>query len=440
MRDIAISVNNVSKCYRIFDNQGSRLLGAVLPKHTQGMQEIWALKDINFEVKRGETVAIIGRNGGGKSTLLEILTGTLTPTTGSVKVYGRVCALLELGSGFNPEYSGRDNAILNGLLMGLSKDEVLSRFEEIEAFAEIGKAIDRPVKNYSSGMMMRLAFAVQVALDPDILIVDEALSVGDYFFQQKCLSRIRELRESGTTLIFVSHDITLVRDLCHRAFYLRCGEMVYEGDSNVAIWHFLQENNINESVHSEIINNKNLNIKHEDFLENLYWINDFDDLNMSKSVTILGVDVLDSNDIQVSKVKIADQLTIRTYMRANIDGEYTSAIELKNRYGQVVTSNGSYTLGLPPLRLRSGEVGIFEMKITCMLEAGQYSFQSTVEMDAHEISLGVPVAISPWLGPISLDWEYGIDRAPFLGMFGVPVSAKFLKLIDIKSPKSGSEI
>ncbi|WP_438979013.1 Wzt carbohydrate-binding domain-containing protein [Polynucleobacter sp.] len=161
---------------------------------------------------------------------------------------------------------------------------------------------------------------------------------------------------------------------------------------------------------------------------------------MSKSVTILGVDVLDSNDIQVSKVKIADQLTIRTYMRANIDGEYTSAIELKNRYGQVVTSNGSYTLGLPPLRLRSGEVGIFEIKITCMLEAGQYSFQSTVEMDAHEISLGVPVAISPWLGPISVDWEYGIDRAPFLGMFGVPVSAKFLKLIDIKSPKSGSEI
>ncbi len=440
MRDIAISVNNVSKCYRIFDNQGSRLLRAVLPKHTKGMQEIWALKDINFEVKRGETVAIIGRNGGGKSTLLEILTGTLTPTTGSVKVYGRVCALLELGSGFNPEYSGRDNAILNGLLMGLSKDEVLSRFEEIEAFAEIGKAIDRPVKNYSSGMMMRLAFAVQVALDPDILIVDEALSVGDYFFQQKCLSRIRELRESGTTLIFVSHDITLVRDLCHRAFYLRCGEMVYEGDSNVAIWHFLQENNIKESVHSEIINNKNLNIKHEDFLENLYWVNDLDDLNMSKSVTILGVDVLDSNDIQVSKVKIADQLTIRTYMRANIDGEYTSAIELKNRYGQVVTSNGSYTLGLPPLRLRSGEVGIFEIKITCMLEAGQYSFQSTVEMDAHEISLGVPVAISPWLGPISVDWEYGIDRAPFLGMFGVPVSAKFLKLIDIKSPKSGSEI
>ena len=156
MSDIAISVSNVSKCYRIFDDQRSRLLHAVLPKHTKGMREVWALKDINFEIKRGEAAAIIGRNGGGKSTLLEILTGTLTPTTGSVKVNGRVCALLELGSGFNPEYSGRDNAILNGLLMGLSKDEILSRFDEIEAFAEIGVAIDRPVKTYSSGMMMRL--------------------------------------------------------------------------------------------------------------------------------------------------------------------------------------------------------------------------------------------------------------------------------------------
>ena len=182
MTDLAISVRNVGKCYRVFDDQRSRLLHAVWPKHTKGMQEIWALKDINFEIKRGEAVAIIGRNGGGKSTLLEILTGTLTPTTGSVKVNGRVSALLELGSGFNPEYSGRDNVILNGLLLGLSKGDILNRFGEIEAFSEIGDAIDRPVKTYSSGMMMRLAFAVQVLCDPDILIIDEALSVGDFFF------------------------------------------------------------------------------------------------------------------------------------------------------------------------------------------------------------------------------------------------------------------
>jgi lipopolysaccharide transport system ATP-binding protein len=162
MSDIAISVSSISKCYRIFENERSRLMHAVYPARTKGMDEIWALKDINFEIKRGEAVAIIGRNGGGKSTLLEILTGTLTPTTGSIKVNGRVSALLELGSAFNPEYSGRDNVILNGLLMGLTKDEILGRFAEIEAFAEIGTAIDHTVKTYSSGMMMRLAFAVQV--------------------------------------------------------------------------------------------------------------------------------------------------------------------------------------------------------------------------------------------------------------------------------------
>ncbi|MDD5181287.1 MAG: ABC transporter ATP-binding protein, partial [Gallionellaceae bacterium] len=239
MTDIAISVRNVSKCYRVFDDQRSRLLHAIWPKHTKGMQEILALKDISFEIKRGEAVAIIGRNGGGKSTLLEILTGTLTPTTGEVKVHGRVSGLLELGSGFNPEYSGRDNVILNGLLLGLSREEILGRFDEIEAFAEIGAAIDRPVKTYSSGMTMRLAFAVQVLCEPDILIIDEALSVGDFFFQQKCLGFIRGLCAKGVTLLFVSHDMGTVRDICRRAVYLKQGHLHFFGETYLAIREYM---------------------------------------------------------------------------------------------------------------------------------------------------------------------------------------------------------
>ncbi len=229
MNDVAISAHGVSKRYRVFDNQRSRLLHALRPGHGAGMQEIWALRDVDLEVRRGEAVAVIGRNGGGKSTLLQILTGTLVPTAGEVRVNGRVSALLELGSGFNPEFTGRDNVILNGLLLGLDRSEILRRFDEIAAFADIGDALDRPVKTYSSGMIMRLAFAVQVLTDPEILIIDEALSVGDFFFQQKCFGYIRSLSENGVTLLFVSHDMGTVRNLCERAIYLKNGQVADPG-------------------------------------------------------------------------------------------------------------------------------------------------------------------------------------------------------------------
>src|SRR6185295_15923251 len=184
---------------------------------------------------------IIGRNGSGKSTLLQIITGTLVPTTGELAVNGRVSALLELGSGFNPEYTGRDNVMMNGLILGLGRDEIARRFDEIAAFAEIGDAIDRPVKTYSSGMLMRLAFAVQVLTDPDILVIDEALSVGDFFFQQKCFGHMRALCEKGVTLAFVSHDMGTVRDLCGRAIYLRDGRVAFAGETSLAIHHYLAD-------------------------------------------------------------------------------------------------------------------------------------------------------------------------------------------------------
>jgi lipopolysaccharide transport system ATP-binding protein len=195
----------------------------------QYFKEFWALKDVSFEIKKGETVGIVGRNGSGKSTLLQLICGTLTPTGGSVQTNGRIAALLELGSGFNPEFTGRENVYMNGAVLGLSIEEIDARFDDIAAFAEIGDFIEQPVKTYSSGMMVRLAFAVAINVDPEILIVDEALSVGDELFQRKCFSRIEAIRDSGATILFVSHSGSTILELCDRAVLLDSGEKLAVG-------------------------------------------------------------------------------------------------------------------------------------------------------------------------------------------------------------------
>jgi lipopolysaccharide transport system ATP-binding protein len=232
--DIAIRAQDLSKCYTLYDAPRDRLKQFILPRlqravgtsATNYYREFWALKDISFDVKKGETVGIIGRNGSGKSTLLQIICGTLTPTTGTVETKGRVAALLELGSGFNPEFTGRENVYLNGNVLGLSKREIDSRFDDICAFADIGDFIDQPLKTYSSGMYVRLAFAVVAHVSTDILIIDEALSVGDMAFQAKCMARIRRMMESGATVLFVSHDVGTVKALCSRCLYLEGGQAV----------------------------------------------------------------------------------------------------------------------------------------------------------------------------------------------------------------------
>lgn len=245
--DIAIKVENLSKCYQIYDTPRDRLRQMILPRlqravgapSKQYFREFWALKDVSFEVKRGETVGIIGRNGSGKSTLLQMICGTLSPSSGNIQTHGRVAALLELGSGFNPEFTGRENVYMNASVLGLSKEEVDTRFDEIASFAEIGKFIEQPVKTYSSGMAVRLAFAVAISVDPDILIVDEALSVGDELFQRKCFSRIETIRSAGATILFVSHSGGTVVELCDRALLLDCGERLAMGvpKSIVGIYH-----------------------------------------------------------------------------------------------------------------------------------------------------------------------------------------------------------
>ena len=235
--DIAIRVQNLSKCYQIYDTPRDRLKQFVVPR-LQGLtgqvprqyfREFWALRDVSFEVKKGETVGIIGRNGSGKSTLLQVICGTLNPTSGSVESRGRIAALLELGSGFNPEFTGRDNVYMNAAVLGLSRGEVDVRLDEIIAFADIGEFIDQPVKTYSSGMVVRLAFAVAINVDPEILIVDEALSVGDELFQRKCFSRIESIKNNGATILFVSHAGGTIVELCDRAVLIDSGEKLAVG-------------------------------------------------------------------------------------------------------------------------------------------------------------------------------------------------------------------
>lgn len=256
--DVVIDVKNLSKRYEIYDTPRDRLKQLVLPQLHQMakrigsslgitqntpaptyFQEFWALNDISFQVRRGETVGIIGRNGSGKSTLLQILAGTLTATSGEAIVKGRIAALLELGSGFNPEFTGRENVFMNGRILGLSQKEIEARYDQIVEFADIGEFIDQPVKTYSSGMFVRLAFAVQAHIDASIVIIDEALAVGDVFFTQKCFNRLRELVDSGAAVILVTHDMASVTQFCNRVLVLNKGQQMFQGEAVAAIRRYM---------------------------------------------------------------------------------------------------------------------------------------------------------------------------------------------------------
>lgn len=237
--DTAIALTNVSKVFKRYHRPVDRLKELLLPGK-QRSEDFWALQDINLDIPKGETVGIIGRNGSGKSTLLQIIAGTLQPTTGQVTVNGRVSALLELGSGFNPEFTGRQNVFFNGQILGLSRTEIEERFDEIAAFADIGPFIDQPVKTYSSGMFVRLGFAVAVHVSPEVFIVDEALAVGDVVFQHKCMRRIKKLMDSGVTTLFVSHEASAVKTLCKSAFMLETGKFYTSGTPNDVFIEYLK--------------------------------------------------------------------------------------------------------------------------------------------------------------------------------------------------------
>ncbi|MEN4956262.1 ABC transporter ATP-binding protein [Stenotrophomonas indicatrix] len=241
--DVVIDVQGVGKSYHMYERPSHRLLQALAGKRRSFYKDFWALRGVSFSIRRGQTVGIVGRNGSGKSTLLQMIAGTLNPTEGHITVKGRVAALLELGSGFNPEFTGRENVYLNATILGLTRPQIEARMESILAFADIGEFIDQPVRSYSSGMSVRLAFAVIAHVDADILIIDEALAVGDAFFSQKCMRFLREFQKNGT-LLFVSHDAAAVTNLCESAVWLQNGQMRLSGTSQEVIEAYMTEQHV----------------------------------------------------------------------------------------------------------------------------------------------------------------------------------------------------
>lgn len=238
--EYSIEANNLGKCYHIYDKPKHRLLQMLFRGKRQYFKEFWALKDVSLKVKKGETIGIIGQNGSGKSTLLQMICGTLNPTLGEVKVKGRVAALLELGAGFNPEFTGVENIYMTASIYGLTKDQIMEKFETIEKFADIGPYINQPVKTYSSGMYVRLAFAVIANIDADILIIDEALAVGDAIFNQKCMRFIKTFQKKGT-LLFVSHDTASILSLCNKALWIDSGKAFMAGDTKKVVDKYMED-------------------------------------------------------------------------------------------------------------------------------------------------------------------------------------------------------
>lgn len=255
--NLAIKVENLSKCYHIYSQPQDRLLQMLSMGRRQYSKEFWALRDVSFTINKGETIGIIGRNGSGKSTVLQLICGTLTPSSGTVQTHGRVAALLELGAGFNIEFTGRENIYLNSAILGFSKAQMETRIDDILKFSELEEFIDQPVKTYSSGMYARLAFSIAIHVDPEILIVDEALAVGDARFVAKCMRRIKDMQKLGMTILFVSHDVGSVRTLCDRAIWLDKGLLREDGDvfpvtGKYMEYIFKDEQSEEESLRDEI--------------------------------------------------------------------------------------------------------------------------------------------------------------------------------------------
>lgn len=395
--DIAIKVEHLSKMYPIYNQPQDRLKQFVLPrlqrligKHPKAyFHEFWALHDVSFEVKKGETVGIIGVNGSGKSTLLQLICGTLNPISGSVQTHGRVAALLELGSGFNPEFTGRENVYLNGSVLGLSKDEINARFADIAAFADIGEFIEQPVKTYSSGMLVRLAFAVIAHVDADILVIDEALAVGDAVFSQKCFRFLRRFMENGTVL-FVSHDVNSVNNLCQLALWLDHGSTRMFSDAPEVTKAYTQY--CNQQIYGDAVKLNSLKDDNsanarsdEKKIDSETRVSFFEDIANSDgwktgAAEILGVSMTQINGeseatmLGGERVVLKIQAIAHQYLASPILGFF-----VKDRLGQPLFGEHTYTYVQPPCAVNAGEFLEAEFVFSLpMLPNGEFSMTVSI--------------------------------------------------------------
>jgi lipopolysaccharide transport system ATP-binding protein len=394
--EIAIKVDHLSKMYQMYNQPQDRLKQFIFPRLRRliGRQpktyfhEFWALSDVSFEVKKGETVGIVGRNGSGKSTLLQLICGTLTPTGGSVQTNGRIAALLELGSGFNPEFTGRENVFLNGAVLGLTNDEINARFADIAAFADIGEFIDQPVKTYSSGMMVRLAFAVIAHVDADILVIDEALAVGDTVFTQKCFRFLRRFMENGT-ILFVSHDVNSVNNLCQLAVWLDRGSTrMFSGATDVtrAYTQYCNQQIYGESVKlNSLKGDIAVNARSEKKIDSETRISFYDDIANSDgwktgAAEILGVSITGGDGEPVTTLLGGEKVVLK--IQAIAYQPLSSPILgffVKDRLGQSLFGEHTYTYVQPPCAVSAGERLEAEFVFSIpLLPNGEYSMTVSI--------------------------------------------------------------
>ncbi len=400
-----ISVQDLGKAYKQYPSRWSRLAEWMIPFSKPRHKMKWVLQDLNFTIHAGEAVGIVGINGAGKSTLLKMITGTTQATAGTVDVTGRVAALLELGMGFHPDFTGRQNAIMAGQLLGLSVETLNQLMPEIEAFAEIGDYIDQPVRVYSSGMQMRLAFSVATAQRPDILIVDEALSVGDSYFQHKSFERIREYSQQGTTLLIVSHDKGAVQGICDRAILLNAGRLAMQGDPEAVMDYYnamLAERG-KQTVRQEVDQDGRIKTR-----------------SGTGEATLESAELLNAQNEAVEVIGVGQAVRIRVRVNVHADlPELVLGYMIKDRLGQPVFGTNSHHLRQPTEYVRQGEQLAYVFEFDANLGVGSYS----VALALHTADTHVGQNFE-WRDRAIVFNVINIDKDPFVGAAWLPTTLK----------------
>ncbi len=377
-KDIAIKVENLSKVYKLYNAPIDRMKEALHPFKKSYHKEFYALNDLSFEIKKGETVGIIGKNGSGKSTLLKIITGVLTPTAGKVAVNGRISALLELGAGFNPEYTGMENIYFQGNLMGFEREEMEAKVQEILDFADIGDFIHQPVKNYSSGMFARLAFAVAINVEPEILIVDEALSVGDMAFQAKCFNKFKEFRDKGITILFVTHSTDLIIKYCQSAILINEGVKIKDGDCKDTVETFrklmvnIARKNVEQEEEKQAKKEDKPLVKQRNLKEQLT-VNPTPIVYGSMEAEIIDFGIINDKGIITNQLYHDEDYVIQMTVKFDTDViDPIFAYTLKSVDGLELTGTNSLNLNQVFGRIKAGEKVTVRFNQNMILNSGQY--------------------------------------------------------------------
>ena len=388
MGSSAIEVDRVSKAYRLYPTPRHRALELLTFGAKTYHTDFWALTDVSLQVPRGATLGLVGNNGSGKSTLLQLIAGIMSPTSGQIRVNGRISSLLELGAGFNPEFTGRENVELYGVVMGMSREETLARMPDIEAFAGIGEFIDRPVKSYSSGMFVRLAFSAAIHVNPDVLLVDEALAVGDVVFQHQCIRRIREMQAAGTTIVFVSHDMGMVRSICSEAILLDGGRIVAHDDpATIAnIYHARTATLEAATIAPRVVRANGHGPASVAFQAEP----GFDERvrlfrHGTGAAQIRSVELIDAQGRSVNAVEFGDEVILRVHVQYNEDAPFSIlGFSIRDKTGTDIVGTNTHEENVPLPPRRKGDTVVVDFRQRLPLAKGTYSVTTALAYDRSQ--------------------------------------------------------